>query len=544
MVKTVPAIHVNELEEFRVTTGDPRPVLLRYILNLPNFTHAFPNRGKKPLTQLTDKNSLIFNCNQDTFKRQLPLPSLKRFKKHPQSPLVVIPVLLRSAGKCKTEDASRHMNLLIFNTNTHELERIDMKKYHLDGFGLKIFVVRSSEVLWPVLKTIYNVEDINIVPDLDPQFAFVQTVGTEDIRGAYPAYIIAYLHTRSQFPTLTADEIQVKVHKMSKAKVAQLWKAYVEFNETVSKEYPACPDASFVKNHATNRCVKVGSKAFAKHLVNPPPLACPGDKIFDHFFRRCTTKEKLFDVDIIYDEVAGADVSRKNELKRIGGALTFKAAMFVMAKYPYAYLIYNRRDSKSTSSSMIVWKQHDESLDSFQLTYPEGFWEDWTKAMYDPSVRFIVALVNIKAQRSDGHANVIIYDKTTNEIERFDPHGRWEIERFNHAAMDATLKQDFEAKLPAKLKYLTPKSFCPATAIFQAKEVNMIAGEDLRGNCAVWRLWYINLRLANPDVPRKKLIVIAQKKLEEKGNLYKFIKAYTLYILENIKKEVTSARKR
>ncbi len=532
-------VHVNEVEEFRVTTGDPRPILLRYLLNLPNFTHAFPNRSKKPLLQLNEKNSLIFNCDANTNKRQLLLPTLKRFKKHPGAPLVIIPVVLRSAGKCKTEDTARHMNLLIFNTNTRELERIDIKKYHLDGYGLKIFVKRSSETLWPVLKTIYNVEDIAVVPDLDPPFSFVEAIGVQDIRSAYPAYMIAYLNMRSQYPTLTSEEIQAKVHKMATTKVAQFWKSYAEFNREVSKEYTPCPDASFVKNHATNRCVKVTSKSYTKNLVNPPPVACETPKVFDHFLRKCTTTDKLFDVDIIYNEIAGTDLSRKNERKRIAGVLTFKAAMFVMSKYPYAYLVYNRADRKNYRSSMILWKQQDETTDSFQLTYPAGFWEEWAQAMNDPAIRFIVALVTIQALNSDGHANVVIYDKSTHEVERFDPHGRWEIERFNHAGLDARLKEDFTKQLPPKLKYLTPKSFCPATAIFQAKEVNMIPGDDLKGNCAVWRLWYIHLRLANPDVPRKKLIVIAQKKLEEKGNLYKFIKAYTLYILQNTKEQKT-----
>jgi hypothetical protein len=469
-------VHVNEIEEFRVTTGDPRPILLRYMLNLPNFTHAFPSRSKKPLLQLNDKNSLIFNCDANTNKRQLQLPSLKRFKKHPASPLVIIPVVLRSAGKCKTEDTARHVNLVVFNTNTHELERIDIKKYHLDGYGLKIFVKRSSETLWPVLKTIYNIDDINIVTDLDPPFTFVEAIGVQDIRSAYPAYIIAYLNMRSQYPTLTSEEIQAKLHKLAKTKVAQFWKTYAEFNSEVSKEYTPCPNASFVKNHATNRCLKVTSKNYTKNLVNPPPVACETPKVFDHFFRKCTTTDKLFDVDIIYSEIAGTDVSRKNERKRIDGSLTFKAALFVMSKYPYAYLVYNRQDKteKNFRTPMVIWKQHDESLDSFKLTYPTGFWEEWAKAMNDPTIRFIVALVTIRAQQSVGHANVIIYDKNTHEVERFDPHGRWEIERFNHASLDAQLKEEFSKRLPPKLKYLTPKSFCPATAIFQAKEVNMI----------------------------------------------------------------------
>lgn len=78
--------------------------------------------------------------------------------------------------------------------------------------------------------------------------------------------------------------------------------------------------------------------------------------------------------------------------------------------------------------------------------------------------------------------------------------------------------------------YFQPDDYCPLIPIFQSKELDEIPGRDVRGNCAVWRLWYVNVRLANPYLERKELIELAVAKLKNMGNLYKFIKSYQKYI--------------
>jgi hypothetical protein len=40
--------------------------------------------------------------------------------------------------------------------------------------------------------------------------------------------------------------------------------------------------------------------------------------------------------------------------------------------------------------------------------------------------------------------------------------------------------------------------------------------------------------LANPRLKRKDLILLAAKKLENTGSLYKFIKSYQIYVLKSI----------
>jgi hypothetical protein len=472
------SIYVEKLDEFRVTSGDPRPVLLNYILSLSNFTSALTNRSKlnsdsKTISRFNKKNCLIYHCKGS--KRELLLPETKRFKQHPEAPLLVIPILLRSASKCKLHDSDRHLNILLFNTTTKELERIDIKKYHLKGFGLKLLIKRAADTLLPFLRSVHNIEDLSLVSDLDTNFAFANKIGKDTLREAYPAYVIAYLRVRAEHPHLSVQEVRAKVDKMSKAKISKFWSEYTAFNLKATKnDNNTCYDAAYIKNHATNRCVNVSSKTYIRHLVHPPPLPCKGDKVFNHFLRKCTTRDKLFDVDIMYKDTSEANLTSKNEMKRIHGALSQKAAMFIMSKYPNAYLVCNDQ-----SELTIIWKEVADK--DFSLKYPSQFWESWSHAMYDGAIRFIIAFVSLRAQGSS-HANVLIYDKTTKELERFDPHGQWEIEKFNHKGLDMRLKEDFAAQremMPAKFKYMTPAQFCPLTAIFQAKEGDEIPGEDL-----------------------------------------------------------------
>ena len=63
-----------------------------------------------------------------------------------------------------------------------------------------------------------------------------------------------------------------------------------------------------------------------------------------------------------------------------------------------------------------------------------------------------------------------------------------------------------------------------------------ISGSDIRGNCAVWRLWYIDTRLGNPHLTRNEVVKYAQNKLDSLGSLYKYIKSYQLHIMKYIKK--------
>ncbi len=180
----------------------------------------------------------------------------------------------------------------------------------------------------------------------------------------------------------------------------------------------------------------------------------------------------------------------------------------------------------------IVWRQGARG--DFEVTYPKGFWQSWGAGMRDGAIRFIISLISLRNDKT-GHANAILYDKSTNEMERFDPHGAWELSKYKLKELDAQIKADFDVRrylLPAKVKYFRPDQYCPKIPIFQRTQGLEPPGMDPRGTCSVWRLWYLDMRLSNPNVPRQDAVILAQRKLEQKGSFNRFIKAYTQYLLK------------
>jgi hypothetical protein len=164
---------------------------------------------------------------------------------------------------------------------------------------------------------------------------------------------------------------------------------------------------------------------------------------------------------------------------------------------------------------------------------PAKYWVAWQKGMNDPKARFLISLLSLTEMDGGVHANVLIYDKDSHEIERFDSIGPSVHANYNTEALDAKLRELFESQrgkiLPADYKYIRPHDFCPVE-LFQYKEMDEISVEDTRGNCAVWRAWYIDIRLANPNVLRQHLVKIALQKLDDFGSLATFIKSYQAHI--------------
>jgi hypothetical protein len=173
---------------------------------------------------------------------------------------------------------------------------------------------------------------------------------------------------------------------------------------------------------------------------------------------------------------------------------------------------------------------------------PPTFWGLWKEAMLNPNIKIIIAFVLIssynKGQESVYHANALIYDKVTNELERFDGLADSASLSFNLKKFDKVIVEEFNNQVPEifqkPVKYFTPANYCPKFPVFQRLEYLEIPGMDTSGNCAVWRFWYINVKLANPHLKRKELVLLAMKKLKNVGNIYKFVKGYQAYLLQGI----------
>lgn len=192
----------------------------------------------------------------------------------------------------------------------------------------------------------------------------------------------------------------------------------------------------------------------------------------------------------------------------------------IMAKHTNVSIISL---SDRTHSRGISWLYTDvnDTSDTYKLVIRDTkeFWRQWATAMATKGVRFITIFLRIEARyRGCTHANLLLFDKKTNELERFDSRGANIQGFYKTDEMDEAIEAFFRKSLGGFM-YITPKDYCPKE-MFQTLEMNERPGVK---SCTAWRAWYLDTRLANPQIPRKKLVRQELKRIAQFGSFAMFI---------------------
>lgn len=136
---------------------------------------------------------------------------------------------------------------------------------------------------------------------------------------------------------------------------------------------------------------------------------------------------------------------------------------------------------------------------------------------------------------SFSHANYLIVDMEKMEVERFEPHGSHPPSNLNYEPelLDLFISNYLEES-GLKFKYFKPKDYLPKIG-FQTIEINETKSDyigDPNGFCALWCIWWTDMRLSNPNIPREKLVKQLNKELiNNKISYKKLIRDYSQYII-------------
>ena len=139
-------------------------------------------------------------------------------------------------------------------------------------------------------------------------------------------------------------------------------------------------------------------------------------------------------------------------------------------------------------------------------------------------------------QEKYSHSNYLIFDIELMQVERFEPHGAFSPVGLNYQPdiLDEILF-DFLSNLELKFEYFTPKDYLPKIG-FQIKEINELKNDyigDPNGFCALWCIWWADIRLSNPNISRNKLVKQLTKELiNGKYSYKKLIRDYSWYIID------------
>jgi hypothetical protein len=201
------------------------------------------------------------------------------------------------------------------------------------------------------------------------------------------------------------------------------------------------------------------------------------------------------------------------------------------------------------SPSIILWKNID--INYIHRDFDNSF----KKCLYHNSKRFIYIRLSIMVDPRFNHANVILFDKKTGILERFEPYGNlsiidgmddYHLDNFIEERISSIVKPYLD-KHKLKLEYISPSSYNNGISFQTVSDEDSISLKkhgDPMGYCLAWSLWYLEMRLSNPDVhpltlidESLKLIINRQKNTVKLSTFIDFIRNYTTKI-ENEKNKL------
>jgi ankyrin repeat protein len=154
----------------------------------------------------------------------------------------------------------------------------------------------------------------------------------------------------------------------------------------------------------------------------------------------------------------------------------------------------------------------------------------------DKKTNFIVIPLGIE-MKEGSHANYIVYDLKNKTVERFEPHGSTTPPGLNYHPdlLDEMLETKFKS-IDEKIKYYAPKDYLPKIG-FQMMDITESKQRkigDPGGFCALWALWYIDMRMIYNELKPKELVEILINSIKRQNiSVKNMIRNYALNIIKD-----------
>ena len=173
--------------------------------------------------------------------------------------------------------------------------------------------------------------------------------------------------------------------------------------------------------------------------------------------------------------------------------------------FDYFSIQYLKR--KHTLCAVPVWIEWVVSLRKEEFRVPEHL----VDACVRSDERFVYLPLSLDSKEGGLHANALFIDKKEKTVERFEPHGTRAytvFKDYHYEELDKTLSLYFTER--HALTYVSPVAFCPYLG---PQSVEHYINQS--GYCAAWSLWFADMRLTYPDMPRDQITRSMFDKLHE-----------------------------
>ncbi len=190
---------------------------------------------------------------------------------------------------------------------------------------------------------------------------------------------------------------------------------------------------------------------------------------------------------------------------------------------------------------------HGEMHERYQLKYPDILDDFMQKSFDDNNVRFIVLILMMTGRdvHADKHANVLIVDKETMTVERYEPNQGYTEKDYQDVSTKADNALQNGSKLDNALRtffkrydlaYIEPDNICPIGLNRHTYRSMYGMVEEIGGHCLTWTIYYIDLRLSNPDIDSCTLHQYAIDEIRRDGSFQHFINGYNSFMIRITKK--------
>lgn len=172
-----------------------------------------------------------------------------------------------------------------------------------------------------------------------------------------------------------------------------------------------------------------------------------------------------------------------------------------------------------------------------KLHIPKNFWSELNRHL-EHNNRFIAFPFGFTCEDQGGHANYLVYDTDNGTLSRFDGVGG-DSDGYcvNTTDADKALKRIFNQKMGAGFvtKLIKPyQKLMIFQTLQEAEKIKKLSSDPVNGFCSAWACWWVEYRMSNPDVSRKRLAMHFIKHMTDTGSSYtKFIRDYSQAIVAN-----------
>lgn len=145
-----------------------------------------------------------------------------------------------------------------------------------------------------------------------------------------------------------------------------------------------------------------------------------------------------------------------------------------------------------------------------KLTIGKNFSNHFNECLHKKK-RFVIIPLGIEMNEGN-HAGYLIYDAKIKELERFETYGGGFSlygTFYNPVLLDSLLESKFK-EIDKDIKYIKPYQYLPKIGfqIIDITEKKKKKIGDPAGFCALWSVWYVDMRLTYNEIPRDKLVSI------------------------------------